>query len=443
MFYSPNNVTSLHRNLFIITVFVLFAILGIRLYQLQIVEYNRYADISEANRIRVISKEAPRGIIYDRNGQIIVGNKSQYNVNLIPFEVGENDSIYHLLSGILNLSETVIRQRVKRNWRGRFLPVKIAEDIDFRTLTELEERRLELPGVMYSLEAIRSFPSQARLSHVLGYLREIDQKDLNIIKDYGYRSGDLVGWKGVEREYENILRGKRGYEYVQVNVFGQEVGKVHDERSVKAQFGNDLYLTVDLGLQVYIEQLLDGKKGAVVVMDAETGEILAMVSKPDYSPALFSGIVKSSVWNDLLNNPDRPLYNRVTQGTYPPGSVFKIVAAMTSLEEDIQDPNATVRCRGVYKLGRRDFKCWKLSGHGRMNLHDAIVNSCNVYFYSLIRKIDLNLWAEYARKFRFGELTRIDLYGESEGVVPDESFLDEKYGDGGWSEGNKLNLVIG
>jgi len=248
---------------------------------------------------------------------------------------------------------------------------------------------------------------------VLGYLREIDKEDLRAIKDYGYRSGDLIGWKGVEREYENILRGKRGFDYVQVNVFGQEVGKVRDERSVKARFGNDLYLTIDIGLQEYTEQLLRDKKGAVIVMDAESGEILTMVSKPDYSPSLFSGIIKSDVWNELLNDPDRPLYNRVTQGTYPPGS------------------------------GRRDFKCWKLSGHGRMNLYDAVVNSCNIYFYSLIRKMDLNLWAEYARKFHFGELTGIDLYGESRGTVPDESFLDEKYGKGGWSEGNKLNLVIG
>lgn len=443
MFYLQNNVTSLHRNLFMLTVFALFLVLGVRLYHLQIVEYNRFAGIAEANRIRVVSKEAPRGIIYDRSGQIIVENKSQYNVNLIPFEVAKNDSIYQLLSEILHIPEAVIQRRVKKNWRGRFLPVRIAEDIDFATLTELEERRLELPGVMYSLEPIRSFPSAANLSHVLGYLREIDKEDLRAIKDYGYRSGDLIGWKGVEREYENILRGKRGFDYVQVNVFGQEVGKVRDERSVKARFGNDLYLTIDIGLQEYTEQLLQDKKGAVIVMDAESGEILTMVSKPDYSPSLFSGIIKSDVWNELLNDPDRPLYNRVTQGTYPPGSTFKLVAVITSLEEHVLDPETKVRCRGVYKLGRRDFKCWKLSGHGRMNLFDAVVNSCNIYFYSLIRKMDLNLWAEYARKFHFGELTGIDLYGESQGTVPDESFLDEKYGKGGWSEGNKLNLVIG
>ena len=202
-------------------------------------------------------------------------------------------------------------------------------------------------------------------------------------------------------------------------------------------------MTIDLGLQQYAEELLSGKKGVIVAMDALNGEIFSLVSKPDYSPNLFSGIVRSDIWNSLRNDPDKPLYNRVTQGTYSPGSTFKMVAALASLEENILDPKTRYRCRGSYKLGRRDFKCWKLGGHGRMNLYDAIVNSCNVYFYSLIRKMDIDIWAEYARKFRFGELTTIDLYGESQGIVPDKAFMDEKYGVRGWTEGNKLNLVIG
>lgn len=443
MFYVKNNATSLHRNLLLAIALTLFVILGVRLYQLQVVEHSRFAGIAEANQVRVVSKEAPRGLIYDRNGRIIVDNKSQYNLNIIPYETAKNDSVYSLLSAILGVSEKEIRRRVQKNYRGLFLPARVATDIDFDVLTEIEERRLELPGVLYSLEPIRSFRGPANLSHVLGYLREVDKDDLEMIRDYSYHAGDLIGWNGVEREYENILHGKKGFEYVQVNVYGQVVGKIEDERSVQPQFGNDLYLTVDIGLQAYAEELLEDKKGAAIVMDAESGEILAMVSKPDYSPELFSGIVESDVWNSLLNDPDRPLYNRATQGTYPAGSTFKLVAVFASLEEKILDPESEVFCRGVYRLGRREFKCWKLSGHGRMNLYDAIVNSCNVYFYSLIRKMDLNLWADYARRFQFGELTNVDLYGESQGVVPDDDFLNEKYGVGGWTEGNKLNLVIG
>jgi len=443
MFYSQNNVNTERRNIFLLVVFTLFVILGARLYQLQIVQYSRFAGIAEANRIRVVSQQAPRGIIYDRNGNIIAENKSQYNVNIIPFEVGKDKMAYTTLSEILNVPEKEIHRRVKKNWRGQFLQVRIMEDIDFQTLAELEERRLELPGVLYSLEPIRSFPTHANLSHVLGYVREVNAKDLQTIKDYGYRSGDLIGWKGVEREYESVLRGKRGFSYIQVNVFGQEVGTVQDKRSVVPEFGNDLYLTIDLGLQQYAEEILVGKKGAIVIMDAINGEILSLVSKPDYSPNLFSGIVRSEIWDTLRTNPDRPLYNRVTQGIYPPGSTFKMIAAIAALENNIIDPKMKIRCWGSFKLGRRVFKCWKLTGHGKMDLHDALVNSCNVYFYNLIRKMDIDLWAKYAKKFRFGEISGIDLYGESPGAVPDKALLDKKYGVGGWAEGNKLNLVIG
>jgi len=443
MFYSQNNVTSGQRNVFYILIAAVFLILAARLYQLQIVQYNLFVGMAEANRIRVVSQEAPRGIIYDRNGDIIVDNKSQYNISVIPYELHRNREIYAELSKILRIPEEELRNRVKKNWRGQLLPARIVEDIDFVTLTELEERRLELPGVMYSLQPIRSFPSGANLSQVLGYLREVDKSDLEVVRDYGYRAGDLIGWNGVEREYENILRGTRGVSYIQVNVYGQEVGSIQDKRSIRSRIGNDLYLTIDLELQRYAESLLDGPKGAIIVMDADNGEIYALVSKPDYLPNLFSGIVASDVWDKLRNDSEKPLYNRAIQGTYPAGSTFKIVAAIAALERKIIDPKATFYCRGGLRLGRREFKCWKESGHGRMNLNNAIINSCNVYFYNLIQRMDIDIWAEYAKKFKFGECTGIDLYGESQGVIPDKAFLDRKYGQHGWTEGNKLNLVIG
>lgn len=443
MFYSQNNVTNGRRNVFYILTVVVFLILAARLFQLQILQYNRFMGMAEANRIRVVSQEAPRGIVYDRNGKIIVDNNSQYNISVIPYELQRNREVYATLSGILQVPEAELRKRVKKNWRGQLLPARVAEDIDFKQLAELEERRLELPGVLYSLQPIRSFPSNANLSQVLGYLREIDKNDLQVVKNYGYRAGDFIGWNGVEREYENILRGTQGVSYIQVDVYGQEVGKIQDKRSVQSRVGNDLYLTIDLELQQYAESLFDGKKGAIIVMDADNGEIYALVSKPDYLPKLFSGIVESDIWDKLRNDPDKPLYNRAIQGTYPAGSTFKIVAAVAALEHKIVDPKATFYCRGGLRLGRREFKCWKESGHGRMDLYNAVINSCNVYFYNLIQRMDIDIWAEYAKKFKFGECTGIDLYGESQGVIPDRAFLDRKYGARGWTEGNKLNLVIG
>ena len=443
MFYSQNNVTSGQRNVFYILIAAVFLILAARLYQLQIIQYNLFMGMAEANRIRVVSQEAPRGIIYDRNGAIIVDNKSQYNISVIPYELQRNREIYAELSKILQIPEEELRNRVKKNWRGQWLPARIVEDVDFITLTELEERRLELPGVTYSLQPIRAFPSGTNLSQVLGYLREVDKNDLKVVKDYGYRAGDLIGWNGVEREYENILRGIRGISYVQVNVYGQEVGRIQDKRRIQSRIGNDLFLTIDLELQQYAESLLDGQKGAIIVMDADNGEIYALVSKPDYLPNLFSGIVAADVWDKLRNDPEKPLYNRAIQGTYPAGSTFKIVAAIAAFERKIVDPKATFYCRGGLRLGRREFKCWKENGHGRMDLNNAVINSCNVYFYNLIQRMDIDVWAEYARKFKFGECTGIDLYGESQGVIPNKAFLDHKYGPRGWTEGNKLNLVIG
>jgi penicillin-binding protein 2 len=443
MFYSQNNVTTGQRNVFYVLIVAVFLLLAARLYQLQIVLYNRFVGMADANRIRVVSQEAPRGIIYDRNGDIIVDNQSRYNISVIPYELQRNREVYTILSGILRIPESELRERVKRNWRGQLLAARVAEDVDFVTLAELEERRLELPGVIYSLQPIRSFPSNANLSQVLGYLREVDKNDLQVVKDYGYRAGDYIGWNGVEREYENILRGTRGVSYVQVNVYGQEVGSIQDKRRVQSRIGNDLYLTIDLELQRYAESLLDGHKGAIIIMDADNGEIYTMVSKPDYLPNLFSGIVESDIWDKLRNDPDKPLYNRAIQGTYPAGSTFKVVAAIAALERKVIDPKATFYCRGGLRLGRREFKCWKSSGHGRMDLNKAIINSCNVYFYNLIQRMDIDVWADYAKKFKFGKCTGIDLYGESQGVIPDRAFLDRKYGLRGWTEGNKLNLVIG
>ncbi len=441
---SSQNIVSIGRKKILIyfCIFIVLILL-IKLYQLQIIRYSQFAGFAEANRVRVIPIEAPRGIIYDRSGEIIAENIFQYNLNIIPYEFGASDSGYSWLANLLRISQGELKLRVQKNWRGRFLPVKVGEDIDFETLSVIEEHRLDMPGVLYSLEPIRSFPSPANLAQVLGYLREVDREVLKNIRHFGYRTGDLIGWKGIERQYEYILRGTRGYDYLQVDVFGREVGALDNKKDILPKPGNDLYLTIDLEFQAYAESLLDGKSGVIIALNADNGEIYSMVSKPDYSPNLFSGIVESKVWAKLRDNPDLPLYNRATMGTYPPGSTFKINAAMTALQNHTVDEDWSVHCSGSYRLGRRPFKCWKETGHGKMNLHSAIVNSCNVFFYQLIRKMDIDLWAENARRFRFGEKTQIDLPIESVGSVPDRKFLDSKYGVNGWTEGNKLNLVIG
>ena len=443
MYISHNSISNLRKNFLVLFCILIFSILIGRLYYLQIIKGPSYKGIAEANRVRVIPIEAPRGVIYDRKGQIIADNKSQYNVNVIPYELKRATLADSVLSAILGINSVQINNRIKNNWRGQFIPIKIAEDVDFKVVTSIEEHRLDLPGVIYSLEPVRSFPTRVRLSQSLGYVREVAPSDLIRPEYQEYKQGDFIGWKGVERQYENILRGSRGYNFVQVDAFGREIGRLKDRNNIPPIPGNDLFLTIDLDLQIYAESLAEGYKAGIVVLDADNGEILSIVSKPDYPPELFAGVVSNSVWNELLSDSTLPMFNRATQGTYPPGSTFKMIAVLTALETKAVDREWSVRCYGQYRLGRRIFKCWEQKGHGRMNLHDAIVHSCNVYFYNLIGRLDLNEWANMGKVFKFGVETGVDIFGESAGVMPDVDFLNRKYGEHGWTDGNKLNLVIG
>ena len=443
MYISHNSITNIRKNILTIFFVLVFLVLIGRLYYLQIIKGPSYKGIAEANRVRVIPIEAPRGIIYDRNGKIIVDNKSQYDIDVIPYEFSHTARTDSILAKILGLDVAEINSRIKNNWRGQFVPIKIAEDVNVEIITNIEEHRLDLPGVVYSVKPVRSYPSGVQMSQSLGYVREISANDLIREKYKEYKQGDLIGWKGIERQYEHILKGTRGYNFIQVDALGREIGQVVDRDNIPPIPGNEMFLAIDLDLQIYIESLTEGYKAGIVVLDADNGEILAIVSKPDYDPALFAGVISNSSWNALISDPDLPMFNRATQGTYSPGSTFKLIAVLTALETKAVDPDWSVRCYGQYRLGHRIFRCWQERGHGSMNMYEAIVHSCNVYFYNLIRRLDLNDWANMGKDFKFGSETGVDLYGESAGVMPDVDFLNRKYGEHGWTDGNKLNLVIG
>ena len=443
MKHIENKISFGRKNFIFFIVIFIFSILVFRMYSLQIVQHNKYVGMANSNRIRIVPTEAPRGIIYDRNGQIIAENKFQYNINVIPFEFDEKGESCDKIAKLLNISKKTIQKRIRNNWKGRFVPAKIAADIDTKSLIKIQEHKLELPGVLYSLEPLRSFPSQANMSHAIGYLREVSPKDIEKSKDFKYHQGDLIGWKGIERQYENILRGKRGVKYIQVNAWGQAVGAYPGKEGIPAKSGNDLYLTIELGLQQLTENLMQDHPGVIIIMNPENGEIYSMVSFPDYSPNLFSGIISPKDWASLRDNLDRPLYNRITNGLYPPGSTFKMIATIAALENNIVDPSHKFFCSGKYRLGRREFKCWNKYGHGNVDMETAIVQSCNVYFYNLIRKMNIDLWAKYVKMFGFGEKTGIDLPNENPGVFPNSKYLDKKYGKNKWTEGFKLNQVIG
>lgn len=444
--FSPDNKISRGR-FYTLAVLILaaFTILGGRFYQLQIYQHQKFVSRAEANRIREVAQPGPRGLIFDRHGRLLVDNRFTYVLSVIPWEIRRSPKVMDELDDFLATGQGKLKERLKNTYRGAFTPARLASGLDFETISLLAEHRLELPGVILSYDPIRFYPTEAKLSHVLGYLREIDPNSLDNMKRSNYQLGDLVGWNGLEQEYEPILRGKKGIRYMQVNARGQEIGSVPDRKPVLPRPGHNLYLTIDAELQAYAESLFvnDSIQGAVVAIEPGTGEVLTLMSSPQYDLSLFSGAIEVNDWRTLQSDTTRPLYNRAVVGAYPPGSTFKIVTAVAALQEGIITPDWTVFDPGYYRLGRRIFRCWKPGGHGKVNLYSAIEQSCNVYFYTLIRKVGIDNWAKYAEMFGFGSRTQIDLPDESPGILPDRTWMDKHYGKGRWTEGHLLNMTVG
>ena len=431
------------RNFSYFVIIIVLSVLLWRFYDLQVKQYRSFLERSEENRVRQVTIEPPRGLIYDRNGILLVENRPSYAVSVIPWEANKSPGVYSLLSNYLGSDEEFIMKRVQKNSNGNFQPAKIKRSIDLNTLSVLEEHSVELPGVVYGLFPERFYPTNAAMSHLLGYIREISDYDLLKHKNDGYNKGDLIGWVGLEKSYEQMLRGEKGFEYIQVDALGRRIGKLITAETKDPKPGNDLHLSIDLNVQIEAERFLENKKGAIILLDPSNGELIAFASAPDYSLDILSGTISPQDWKTLQNDNNHPMFNRATMSTYPPGSTFKIVAVVAALESGVIDRNWTVNCPGYYKLGRRVFKCNRSSGHGKLNLEEALGQSCNVYFYKLMLELGLKKWSDYSSNFGFGVSTGLDIPEESTGNVPDEAFLDNKYGAGKWQRGHLLNLVIG
>jgi penicillin-binding protein 2 len=440
--------TTSKRLIFSAAMCVIFFLLLLRFAYIQLYKGEEFLQVSEDNRVRTIDLEPPRGLIVDRYGTILVDNSPAYALYTVPAELKNNDSAYTILSTALNIAPKEIQERIRRNSRGNFLPMKLERQIDFATLSFLQERRLDLPGVDFRAESRRSYPRGVKAPHLFGYLGEITESELNNKRDESYEPGDLIGKKGLEARYESILRGTKGKRYVQVDALGRIAGDLTEADNPQLENtlpvpGNNLLVSIDASLQYYLEHELTGKRGGAVVLNCKNGEVIAMVSKPDYDIELFSRPVSAAIWNQLGNDPDKPFYDRMVQSLYPPGSTFKMVLVFAGLETGLIDPEERVFCPGYYRLGTRAFGCWKKGGHGAVNLLQAIEQSCDVYFYRMGLKVGLKNWSKSAREFGFGKITGIDLVGESPGLVPDEEYFDRRYGKNKWSKGLVLNVVIG
>jgi len=423
---------------------ILFLILIGRYYYLMIVFHEKYAEKATANHIRAIPVLASRGVIYDRDGTILVDNAPSYTISVIPIEIKDKPESIERLSTIMEVSIEEINRRIVKNRRGSFAPAKVFSRVPFVKISHLQEHRLELIGVTYSIEPIRNYVTDLDLSHALGYTREINRDHLERFgKDSDYQPGDQVGWKGLEKYYETQLHGKRGFRYIEVNAFGQEIGEVVDRDPINPIPGYDLILSIDSYIQSVTEKALADSSGSVIILNHTTGEILAYASRPGIDLEMLSGRISSKNWNALIQDQKKPLFDRGVQGMYPAGSTLKPLAALYSLENFSNARERTYTCRGSYRLGNRSFGCWKKTGHGKVNLHEAIQQSCNVYFFNLIQDIGLEEWAHLAREFGLGSLSNIDIPGENKGLVPDTRYMNRKYGVKKWTRGNLLNIVVG
>jgi penicillin-binding protein 2 len=316
--------------------------------------------------------------------------------------------------------------------------------VGFEERSRIEENKLEFPGVLFSAFPARTYPNQARLTHVLGYLRTVTDEVLKKADpEMKYQHGDVFGFSGLEHIYERILRGSDGVEFRLVDIYGIDHGEFVSDREYPAIPGDNFYVTIDSRLQILAESLMDGKKGAIIAMDPNSGDVLSYVSAPEYDLNSFVGPIPVELWDKWNSDPNKPLMNRTIQGTYPPGSIFKLIMAAYALENRIVSPNWEVQCNGAYTYGDRTFHCWNIAGHGSMDMMNSIKHSCNIFYYHLIHKIKFENWAEIVKEFGFSSKTGLDLPGEKRGIVPTRDYMNKKYGRFGWANGSLLNFVIG
>ena len=410
---------------------ILFVLLGVCLYYLQIIKGPLYKDLSSRNSIRLLNIDAPRGVIYDRHRKKIAYNALSFGVFIVPQEAKDLDGEIRRLSEILEVPESLLKRNYKRNYQAPFAPCEVIRGISKRKAILVGELRLDIPGVLVKEIPLRNYPYGEALAHVLGYIGEIGKKELESLRSYGYNVKDLIGKTGIEKVADSSLRGKNGGMQIQVDNQGRQVEVLGLK---KPERGGDVYLTVDAGLQLFLWKMMKGKKGAAVFMDPYSGEILALVSGPSYDPN--DSLAK------VLNDKDAPLLNRAIMGQYPPGSLFKIVIAVAGLESGKIQPGTTFVCKGKLDVGIDEFNCWNRDGHGPMDLENAIIESCNVYFYNVGMLVGLEKICEYACQFGFGKTTGIELLGEESGFVPSRAWkrMEEKQS---WFAGDTVNLSIG
>ncbi len=413
-----------------------------RVFLLQIVNYETYEELGERNSIRQEYVDAARGLIYDRNFNLIVDNQPIYSLTITPSNFDEAN--IPLLANLLSVPDSLIESKVKEAQKySWYRTSRLITDIDFMTFSNIQENVWRLPGIGHQIDSKRNYPSKMKASHILGYLREANENDY--VKSKTIRLGDKIGKSGLELIYEDSLRGELGMNYLKVNAFGQSLGSFTKERSpLPPVQGDNIISTIDSELQFFAEELMKGKSGAVVAMDPNTGEILALVSSPEYDVSRLAGRIDTEYWQEINTDSTKPLYNRAISSRQPPGSTFKPLMGIVGMELGIVTPATEIYNSGSYIRGRAYND---LAEPGSYNLEKAIAYSSNTYFLSLMDKITtsgkLNQWSSLIKDFGLGVPNKIDLPSANQGIIPDSTYLDKRFGKRKWSLGDVLNLGIG
>ena len=426
-------------NIVIALLLIAISILLIRLAYLQIIRGAEFKQKSENNSVRFRNIKPLRGLIMDRNGIVLVDNKPSFDVIYMPNKNKVNELSVEKLKQLYQ-SKSIdfpYDQSLLKNAKP-YLPVKLDKNVNMEIVSLVETNALNLPGIYIDISPIRLYLDGEILAPVIGYTGEISKEEMGK-NDYKYAYGDVSGKHGLERFFDESIRGRRGAELVEVNVHGKEIKNLGRIDPVS---GYNMVLTIDADLQKAAWQAIEGKAGSVVVMDPRDGAVLAMVSSPSFDPNLFYEGISSEEWSQLQNNPFAPLSNKAISGQYPPGSTYKLIVAAAALEEGIISPDTKIFCNGSFVLGNRTYRCWKKGGHGHVNLHQAIVGSCDVYFYTVGKMLGVDKIAQYAKRFGLGELAGIDLPNEKKGLVPTKEWKLKKKKEV-WQMGETISISIG
>jgi penicillin-binding protein 2 len=458
----PNYLQTSRERVALGVVAAVLVFFSVKLIKLQIIDHRELLELAENNRIRVVPIEPRRGIMYDREGRIIVGNRPSYTVSVVPAEEKKGKTLGNL-ANVIGLDTLSLRRRIRKNQASPYQPSPIRRDVPFEAIAALEEQTSNFPGVNYTLDRVREYGVDLRAEAFTGHVGEVSEQDMKRDPTADYRLGSTIGKKGLERKYDTELRGVEGTEFIEVTAFGEVLGHYDGKAKVDPVPGADLKLSIDNDIQLAAINALDSqdvkyarkqgesdsinvihRAGAVVALDPRTGEVIAMTSAPGFDPNVFSSMITDSVWQEIQKDPAHPLLNRPIAGLYPPGSTYKLMTLGAGLESGLIDENSTFRgCGGGLQFGNRYFHCWDKRGHGVTTAIHAVEQSCDVYFYQLGLKIGVDLMSHYAEQCGFGRPTGIDLPHELPGLIPSSKYYDKRYGKNGWTRALVLNTAIG